>query len=143
MAYLNFIEDEKLEAIVYDLLVEEAKSDKKAEKKFHKNVIDPFTLLFEMATFGISISEWEKNEKMRQAQKTLTNRIGNFHQKILGSVKGFNNLETGKIIDLVNLDLKIIAEVKNKHNTLTATLQATLYDTLEEQVMSKNGKYRG
>ncbi len=62
---------------------------------------------------------WYKNETARQAQKTLQNHLGDFHQRILGSVKGWTDMHTGGVIDLISHDTKIIAEVKNKYNTVS------------------------
>jgi hypothetical protein len=49
---------------------------------------------------------------------------------------------TGGIIDLVNDDEKIIAEVKNKHNTLSGGQLAGLYKTLERLVTPKTSVYK-
>lgn len=54
------------------------------------------------------IADLEINETTRQAQKTLQNHIGDFHQNILGSVDGWINLKVGSIIDLISEDLPAI-----------------------------------
>jgi hypothetical protein len=58
--------------------------------------------------------------------------------KILGSLSNWRNLETGQIVDLEYVSRKIIAEVKNKHNTISGGNLVNLYRDLENQVMPKN-----
>ncbi|HIF0138894.1 TPA: Eco47II family restriction endonuclease [Legionella anisa] len=142
MSFLNFIDDNKLEPIVLNMLDKCANSIKGAEKNFAKNVIDPFSIIFEMSGFGIDIAQWNINEKLRQAQKTLSNHIGDFHQKLLGSFDGWENLPTGEIVDVVCHERKIIAEIKNKHNTIKGAHQSTLYKALNDFVMKKGQRYK-
>ncbi len=140
MPFLPFISDDSLERIVGNLL---EKAKKTVEKEFNSNVIDPFAGLFEMAGFGINSKTWEVNEKARQAQKTLSNAIGNFHQTFLGSVDGWEDLGKGKGIDLVNIEQKIIAEVKNKHNTVKGSDKIGVYNDLHDCVMPNQHPYKG
>jgi len=72
------------------------------EEKFGKNVIDPFAAIFEMSGFELNYKAWYKNEISRQAQKSLQNHVGNFHQNILGHCSGWMNKETGNVIYLVS-----------------------------------------
>lgn len=118
--YFNWIEDEKLfEAIkyVYDKY-QQALQDQDLNS-FTNNVIDPFSLLFDTYLTKKTIEQWIKEETDRQAQKTLSNAIGGFHQKILGNSLGWEDLginhETG--LDVKKSDDTIFAEIKNKYNT--------------------------
>ncbi|HAT9402018.1 TPA: Eco47II family restriction endonuclease [Legionella pneumophila subsp. pneumophila] len=142
VSYLSFIDDYKLEEIVSNMLNKCTNSIREAEKKFAKNVIDPFSIIFEMSGFGIDISQWTINEKLRQAQKTLSNHIGDFHQKLLGSFDGWENLSIGGCIDVVCHERKIIAEIKNKHNTIKGSNKSTLYHSLNDLVMKKGQQYK-
>jgi hypothetical protein len=78
------------------------------------------------------LSEWIRQEKSRQIQKTLQNAIGEFHQNILGSMPGWVNLETGSVSDLCNKNKKIIAEVKNKYNTTKGNHRTAIYDDFKK-----------
>jgi regulatory protein YycH of two-component signal transduction system YycFG len=69
--------------------------------------------------------------------------VGLFHQNILGSVDGWSNLKTGKQYDLVNDSGTIIAEVKNKHNTVKKSDEISYYRGFDNLVNNKNGKYEG
>ncbi|OYY74714.1 MAG: hypothetical protein B7Y40_03835 [Gammaproteobacteria bacterium 28-57-27] len=115
----------------------------KAEKDGGRNVIDPFTALFQMQLLHITPEDWPLIEQNRQIEKSLQNEIGNFHQKILGGIQGWQNLHTGVVVDLVCQECRILAEVKNKHNTLKASDQAWLYDKLRDLVRKKGQEYAG
>jgi hypothetical protein len=109
----------------------------------HKNIIDPFSAIFDASFKDISLSKWVEQEKSRQIQKTFQNAIGNFHQKVLGSIRGWKNLEKGNVADVLNEDKKIIAEVKNKFNTTKGNHKIAIYDDLEELITNKYKGYVG
>jgi hypothetical protein len=96
-----------------------------------------------MAGFNLSYKDWQRAEQSRQAQKTLINEVGLFHQHILGSVAGWQNLGTGAVVDLVCESRQMVAEVKNKHNTVKGSDKIGVYDNLENEVASKGHKHRG
>lgn len=143
MPYLSWINDYELEYAVNHLLSKAKEAQINAETQFGKNVIDPFAALFEISGFEIEYSNWFKNETTRQAQKTLQNHIGDFHQIILGACMGWRNLKTGNVVDLVSDEKKIIAELKNKHNTISGGKLSDLYYSLESLVMPKSSIYKG
>ncbi|NJK85846.1 MAG: Eco47II family restriction endonuclease [Bacteroidales bacterium] len=95
MPYLKWIDDSALIEEVLHLLSIATKVKKAADTNFGKNVIDPFSALFEIAGFENDIETWVKSETTRQAQKTLQNHIGSFHQNILGNAKGWVNKKPG------------------------------------------------
>jgi len=143
MAYLSFISDAELKAEVKHLIDTARNAQVQAQNKFGKNIIDPFSAMFEISGFGMNHDEWVVTETTRQSQKTLQNHIGAFHQKVLGKVINWQDMDTGSVIDLVNEHEKIIAEVKNKYNTISGGQLSKLYYTLEDQVMPKVSKYKG
>lgn len=142
MAYLNWIEDKLLIDAVSHLIEIGKSSQKEAEAKFNKNVIDPFSALFQMAGFEIDYKGWVTSEKTRQSQKTLQNHIGNFHQNILGSIEGWENLKTGNVMDLLSTENEILAEIKNKHNTVKGSDLSGLYKSMEAAIMPKSSRYK-
>lgn len=143
MPKLSWISDDNLTTAVSALLEMATKAKDIATTRFGRNVVDPFSAIFEMAGFNMSYDEWLKSEATRQAQKTLQNFIGDFHQIILGSCDGWVNMQKGSIIDLLNTPNKIIAEVKNKYNTLSGGTLSDLYFSLESAVMNKTSVYKG
>jgi hypothetical protein len=143
MPYVSFIKDERFREIITELLSIGDVARKRANEEFERNVIDPFSMLLEMACFDMDFANWVKSEKSRQIQKTLANDVGMLHQKILGSVDGWVDLKVGGGIDLVNPEKKIIAEIKNKHNTVTGGKRVNNYQELDELIMTKASTYKG
>lgn len=144
MPYLSYISDANLELEVKRILSTAEKALTEANTKFEKNVIDPFSIAFEMAGFGIKeVASWEISEKSRKAQKTLSNAFGIFHQNILGHVDGWVNLGQGNSMDLECPNRKIIAEIKNKYNTVKASNLCDVYDHLSDLVMPIASRYKG
>ncbi|MDC5837746.1 Eco47II family restriction endonuclease [Vibrio europaeus] len=142
MPLLDYISDDDLFQEVRVLIKKTLDKRKKAEKDFNKNVVDPFSSLFEAPSFA-NHEAWKSAELMRQAQKTLQNHVGTFHQKILGHVEGWEDLGTGSVVDLVNEEKKILAEVKNKYSTVTGGDLAAKYYSLEGLVAPKHSKFKG
>ena len=140
MPYLEFISDEKLIKCVMQVIDGMTKAGKEADQKIYKNAIDPFSAVFDVCGHGLSLDEWLALELKRQVQKTMQNTIGDFHQDILGAMHGWENLGVGKIIDLCNKKEKIIAEVKNKHNTTKGNHRTHIYDDLEDRLSKPDRK---
>lgn len=143
MAYVKFLDDQTLRGLVKGVLDVGTSKRKAVARDFQNNVIDPFSSLFDAAISEVDHETWMNSEMVRQCQKTLTNHIGNLHQKILGSVVGWEDLGTGAVVDLVCRNEKIIAEVKNKHNTVTGGKLVDQYKSLERLVTPKASHYKG
>jgi hypothetical protein len=143
MPWLSWIQDENLKSEVNHLLTIAKDAQKAAVGEFGKNIIDPFTAIFEMSGFDINYDTWLISETTRQAQKTLQNHIGNFHQNILGYSKDWTNKGVGNIIDILSDRKKAIAEIKNKYNTISGGKLSDLYDSLDKLVSPKSSIYKG
>jgi Eco47II restriction endonuclease len=142
-SYVPFISDIRLEDSVEFLLNKAKTGLMKAQKNPDRNVIDAFSAFFSMAAFDLSPEEWLKNEELRQAGKSLENAIGDFHQKLLGSIDGLNSIPSDGQIDIISESKKIIAEIKNKHNTTNAAGAMAIYTRLDNLVNDKNSKFKG
>ncbi|MCK9639015.1 MAG: Eco47II family restriction endonuclease [Prolixibacteraceae bacterium] len=143
MSKLSWIKDSDLNYEVSQLLTKAKEAQGNASDVFGKNVIDPFSAIFEMSGFGIDFETWLKSETTRQAQKTLQNFIGDFHQNILGYSNSWTNLRVGSVVDLVSTENRIIAEIKNKFNTISGGKLSDLYYSLEGLISPKASKYKG
>lgn len=110
--------------------IHNAYMDAKESNDIHSNVIDPFSALLEASFNNMNYADWIVAEKSRQTQKTLQNAIGNFHQNIIGEIKGIQNLGIGQIVDIVFEEKKIIAEIKNKYNTTKGNHKVAIYDDI-------------
>jgi len=113
---------------------------KKSQKDIYRNTLDLFSAKIECILQGITPESWIPIEKTRQAQKTLQNKIGVFHQQVSGCFDGWEDLGKGEVVDVVNKDKKIIAEIKNKHNTTKGNHKVAIYDDLKFLLQ---GKYKG
>ncbi|MFH0820705.1 MAG: Eco47II family restriction endonuclease [Candidatus Peregrinibacteria bacterium] len=136
--YLPYIEDAKLIKETASILDKIEMVSGIAGKGLYSNVIDPFSAFFDAATQGISLKDWLKQENARQIQKTMQNCIGDFHQCVLGSMKGWENLGRGQIVDVENKKRKIVAEIKNKYNTTKGNHKIEIYDDLESVLSMRN-----
>ncbi|GET36237.1 Eco47II family restriction endonuclease [Microseira wollei] len=129
MIYLPYISDDDLESAVQSVVncifqVQAERSD------IYRNVIYPFSAIFDGVVNRIILDDLLLKETVRQEQKTVQNAIGEFHQKILGSIPGWQNLGTGQLIDVCNPITKIIAYIKNKHNTVKGSDRTSIYENL-------------
>ena len=65
------------------------------QNHLEESALDVFKMVFDVVHSEVSVDEWVKREKTRQQDKTINNRIGEFHQKLLGKVDGWTNLGIG------------------------------------------------
>ncbi|MDD3695804.1 MAG: Eco47II family restriction endonuclease [Lentisphaeria bacterium] len=140
---MSWIDDQPLKEAFQGLLSAVKKGEHQAEHNFHRNVTDPFGVQFSTLLLDKSKEEWARHELHRQIDKALFNAIGNFHQKIIAGIPGWQDLCNTNQFDLINEDKQIIAELKNKHNTLNAHGAANLYKQLSTLVNSKSSVYKG
>ena len=71
--------------------------------KESKNTIDEFKTIFDVCVNQIIFDEWLKFELTRQQDKTINNKIGEFHQEFLGKVERWVDLGG---CDETEIDLK-------------------------------------
>ena len=142
MTYLTWIADDDLKACVREVLTKGLAGIAKSDKSFYRNGVDPFSALFDAACQGITLEQWLNLERKRQAQKTLQNALGNFHQKLLSHVNGWE-IPALNFVDLISEKTKVVAEVKNKHNTVKKSDLKAVYNELQAAVLHKTSKYHG
>lgn len=138
---ISFIKRDTLYSLCKDIITTVNKTTSTKEDTLYKNIIDPFSAVFEASYNKISLQQWIKTEQTRQIQKTLQNEIGTFHQKILGSVELWQDLKTGNVVDLINEKQKIIAEIKNKFNTTKGNHKVAIYDDFDSVIKNKYKNY--
>ncbi len=74
------------------------------------NVVDPFKMIFEIERIGVE--EWVKKEVLRQLDKSIEQKMGEFHQKFPGGVAGWEDLGIGQAVDLKDEAGKVFIELK-------------------------------
>jgi len=98
-----------------------------------RNTIDEFKTLFDICVNQSNFEEWTNFEIVRQNDKTINNKIGEFHQELLGKVNGWIDLGIGDEteIDLKKEDNTVFIELKNKYNTMNSSSEKTCREKLE------------
>ncbi len=140
MSILNWIDDQVLEEAVRNLLRRAKDARDEASTRMAKNVVDPFSSLVLATTFDLDKADaLAKIQEINSISKSISNAIGDFHQEILGEVRGFKNHDAG--YDLERARKKIIAEVKNKHNTMNSTNRKQVIDDLDTAIRQKAGDW--
>jgi Eco47II restriction endonuclease len=143
VSYVTFAADSALENAVAVFLQKTRRGIQRTKANTQHNVIDPFSAMFEMAVFGLTLGEWQKSEEFRQSQKSLSNHLGEFHQCIIGALPGWKDLAKGNIVDAVNQEKRIVVEIKNKYNTIKGSDKKEVYNSLDDLVSRKASIYHG
>ena len=78
-------------------------------------------------------------ELLRQSDKTINTKIGEFHQELLSKVNGWVDLGIGDEteVDLKKEDNSIFIELKNKYNTVNSSSTKTCREKLEN-ILERN-----
>lgn len=135
--YVDFVSDKDfLECVRWVCDSYPKKSSKIDMESLQRNVIDSFKMVFDVFGGEINVDDWLQNEMIRQNDKTINNKIGEFHQKLLGKVNGWKNLGTGdeSKVDLMKNDKTIFVELKNKYNTMNSDATDKCRDKLEKAI---------
>lgn len=119
-------------------------------KKFNSNIIDPVKMIFDKAVYGEDWPTLISNEIFRQRDKSNTNEIGYFHQRIFEFVKGCHvppngqeggwdviyDIPDGYVLDGGDIVHKIYVEMKNKHNTMNSAASGKTYIKMQNQLLN-------
>lgn len=133
--YVDFISDEDFMAcIAYLYEGYRVAYTNKDMKSFIKNKIDPVKLISDGSFLRLSMSETIKRELVRQADRAVSNRIGLFHERLIGTLQGYHQLPIGEGVDVQSDSRTIAVEVKNKHNTVKGSDQITIFNGLLQAV---------
>lgn len=133
---LPFISNKNLYNHVKEVIDIAQQASDLAVKNLYSNVVDPFSAIFDALRQEITLIDWIEQETARQIQKTMQNALGDFHQAIIGSMNGWEDLSVGHVVDVRNVKRKIIAEVKNKYNTTKGSDKKSIYDNINSQLMT-------
>lgn len=114
-------------------------------KRFNGNIVDPIKLIFDKTVYQYNWEEIIKNEIFRQRDKSNSNDIGYFHQRIFQYMKGCTVPQSGwdviftgnSRIEIPEADTvkTIYVEMKNKHNTMNSASSAKTYMKMQGQLL--------
>ena len=130
MARLSFISDEDFDAAIEVLVERVLKARRDAAPNLVKNVRDPIPLLVEACIFGHDIETLNEHDEERSLASGVASAVGNFHQRMLGAMPGWRMIDKG--LDVANDDRKLVAEIKNKHNTMNSTAKERTITKVED-----------
>ncbi len=139
---LSWISDERLEAAIATLRYSANAAIHQADQRQQRNVIDPFSSLLIATAFNIAREQSLRGvQSSSSALRGMSNALGAFHQEILSSVAGWANHDAG--YDLENPARQMLAEVKNKHNTMNASNREKVIADLDIAVRQKGRGWTG
>lgn len=104
-------------------------------KEFNKNLIDPIKLTFDSKVYGKTIEQIIDAETIRQMDKTNSNHIGYFQQNIFKYIGDTAWTVPPQGFDVINEDLKIFVEMKNKHNTMNSSSSQKTYMRMQNKIL--------
>lgn len=139
--YVSFVSDEDfiecIEHVINAYLSSNTIETPLEILKESTNTIDEFKTLFDVCINQTGFEGWTKFELIRQNDKTINNKIGEFHQELLGKVDGWVDLCVGDEteIDLKKADNSIFIELKNKYNTMNSSSTKTCREKLENVIL--------
>lgn len=135
--YVEFVSDEDflicVKHVIDFYLSDEYQKAPMTVLKESKNDIDAIKTIFDVTVKQIGFDGWANKELERQQDKTINNKIGEFHQELLGKVDGWVDLGRGDEteIDLKKDDNTVFIELKNKYNTMNSSSTKTCREKLE------------
>lgn len=141
MNALPWLSDAAFNICVDNLIERIDDAQAEARERIDKNVPDPFWMSCVAHLRRVGSKEDLLDAQMAASiSNGISSAIGNFHQKIIGNIKGFENHDAG--YDVESRKLKIVAEIKNKHNTMNSKNRKAVEQELRTIVSSKPG-YNG
>ena len=135
----KIISDQILKKQVKILIERVNVATKAMDKDFERNVIDPFAYIFQSILFKKKDhNDWKLTELSRQIEKAFSNALGEFHQNLLCSLNGCLRPVGG--VDFMCENKKIVAEIKNKHNSINSGSKAASFDKIKHELSKNNRK---
>lgn len=148
---IDFVEKEDFKKHVANTIAQYGKKlESYSVKEFNRNTVDPIKMIFDKAVYG---EDWEtiiSSEIFRQRDKSNTNEIGYFHQRLFDYIKNCRVPDNGKEggwdvifegpegykLDNGNKVSKIFVEMKNKHNTMNSASATKTYMKMQNQLLN-------
>lgn len=110
---------------------------------------DPFLIVSQALITDTSFEEGIAFEKVRKVNKSMSNALGNMHQNVLALGDNWENLgTTGGVLDIRTkpgyippmVGKPVVAEVKNRFNTIKASEEKNVWDKIDEAARMNNAQ---
>ncbi|MCY4527287.1 MAG: Eco47II family restriction endonuclease [Anaerolineaceae bacterium] len=132
----SWISDNDLSEHIDRLLAAAENSIANAHGRRRRNRLDPFGSLLVAASYELtSVEGLEQVQDAESSLRGMSNALGSFHQGVLGSVNGWRDHDAG--YDIEGQSRRIVAEIKNKHNTMNTTTRRGVESDLQTAVRQK------
>lgn len=142
MPQFSWIQDGQFEDAVEEFKKRIIDCKNKASKRIEINVLDPFSFAGLAHVFKPdTVEELINYGETASAISCVGNALGNFHQSVLGSANGWQLHNRG--YDLESEEMKILAEIKNKHNTMNSANRKKVIENLEIAISQKPRGWTG
>ena len=142
MPKLNWISDDALDGAISRFRASAARALEQSVRRQRRNVVDPFLSLLIASTFDVNgRDELLRLQNSNSGLKGMGNALGHFHQEVLGKIPGWDNHDAG--YDLECAEKRILAEIKNKHNTMNSGNRKQAISDLDTAVRQKRGAWTG
>ena len=130
MPRFSWIADDVLQAATSTFVDSIARSREENQDRMRRNVLDPFLLASMAHMFGAeTVEEVLDYAANSTAVGSIGNALGRFHQQVLGGANGWRDHDRG--FDLISDQRRLLAEVKNKHNTMNSSNRRQVEDDLK------------
>ena len=130
MARFDWLSDELLEAATTTFVDSIARCKDEQQERVRRNVLDPFSLASIAHVFGVDTADDILGYASTSAViGCIGNALGRFHQQVLGGADGWRDHDRG--FDLISDERRLLAEVKNKHNTMNSSNRRQVEDDLK------------
>ena len=142
MPAFDWISDAHLEAATDAFIGSIEKCKDEQSERMRRNVLDPFSLIsiahvFAARTAG-DVLDYAGTSAVIGC---IGNALGRFHQQVLGNAEGWRNHDRG--FDVICDRRKLLAEIKNKHNTMNATNRRQVEDDLRVALRQRESGWTG
>lgn len=135
MNTFSWIDQSDLDAIISEMQQRVRRCEDNSVKNLIKNVIDPVqTAVIAWTTNGDETQVLRRMASSSAAQ-CMSMAIGWFHQTILANSPGWQLHDA--LYDIEHPQRRLLAEIKNKHNTMNASNQEKVIDDLNTALRQK------
>ncbi len=116
---LSFISDDDFDTAVAELVERVAAARTRSEQRRQNSVRDPFFYVAAACVLGLPAANLGSLSTSQTLAQATSMAIGTLHQRIINSMPGWQDPNAS--VDAVNERRRLVAEIKNAHNTMNTS----------------------